>query len=79
MQPPNEEFFTHSGEARLDIVDCVAIPLAALRDRRRRGSIVTPPMPIAAVLACETCWARVAAHLWWRIMEPRRPLDGLGE
>jgi hypothetical protein len=29
MQPPNEEFFTLFSEARSDIVERVAIPLAA--------------------------------------------------
>lgn len=48
MQPPNEEFFTLFSEARSDI-------LAA-----RSGSVIAAvavsraPMPIAAVLACET-------------------------
>jgi hypothetical protein len=33
MQPPNEEFFTLFSEARSDIVERVAIPLAALPPR----------------------------------------------
>jgi len=35
MQPPNEEFFTLFSEARSDIVERVAIPLAA-----RSGSVL---------------------------------------
>ena len=43
-------------------LDALKSDWAALTQPSRRAFGTVGPMPIAAVLSCETCWARLAAH-----------------